>query len=141
MDTTKESNPKDVIGSKKVGLHYVPCTVMMEVGLALTEGACKYGAHNFRVAGVRSSVYYDALMRHTMAWWEGQDIDPDSGLHHVVKAISTLIVLRDAMINDMLTDDRPPSVPNQDWVKEYNKKAQDIINRYPEPVAPFLITS
>jgi len=90
----------------------VPSNVMAEVGVAMLEGATKYGRHNYRVAGVRSSVYYDALMRHMFAWWEGEDIDPDSQLSHVTKAITTLVVLRDAMMQGMATDDRPPrSVP------------------------------
>ena len=57
---------------------------------------------------MRASVYYDALMRHAMAWWEGEDLDPDSGMSHITKAIATLVVLRDAMIQDKFTDDRPP---------------------------------
>lgn len=85
---------------------------MAEVGVAMLEGATKYGRHNYRVAGVRSSVYYDAVMRHLIAWWEGEDIDPDSKLSHVTKAITSLVVLRDAMMQGMATDDRPPrSVP------------------------------
>lgn len=90
----------------------VPGNVMAEVGVAMLEGATKYGRHNYRVAGVRSSVYYDAVMRHLIAWWEGEDIDPDSKLSHVTKAITSLVVLRDAMMQGMATDDRPPrSVP------------------------------
>lgn len=81
---------------------------MAEVGVAMLEGATKYGRHNYRVAGVRSSVYYDAVMRHLIAWWEGEDIDPDSKLSHVTKAITSLVVLRDAMMQGMATDDRPP---------------------------------
>lgn len=133
----KETNPKDSVGVKKVPLHVVSAPVMMEVGLAMLEGDRKYGGHNYRVAGVRASVYYDALMRHIMAWHEGEDIDIDSGLSHVTKALSTLFVLRDAMLNDMWTDDRPPKVKNQNWIRDYNKLAAEIIEKYPNPVTPF----
>lgn len=133
----KESNPKDAVGVKKVPLHVVSSPVLMEIGLAMLEGDRKYGGHNYRVAGVRASVYYDALMRHAMSWWEGEDTDPDSGLSHITKALSTLTVLRDAMLNDMWTDDRPPKVKNQNWVKDFNKLAGDIIDKYPEPAKPF----
>jgi hypothetical protein len=107
----KDTNPKDAIGSKKAPMSTLPAGVLAEMGVAMLEGKAKYGAFNYRIAGVRSSVYYDALMRHIMAWWEGEDIDPDSGLPHVVKALVTLAVLRDAQRNGMVTDDRPPISP------------------------------
>ena len=130
---TKDTNPKDAVGIKKVPFSTVPAEVVAEIGLGMLEGARKYGRHNFRVAGVRASVYYDALFRHITAWWEGEDIDLDSGMNHVAKAITTLVVLRDAMLNDMLTDDRPVSLKSG-WVTEMNKKAAEIIEKYPNPV-------
>lgn len=134
---TKPTNPKDIVGVTKAPLHYLPSNVLLEVALGLLEGGCKYGSHNYRKAGVRASVYYDATMRHLMGWWEGEDIDPDSGLSHITKAIASLIVLRDAMQNDMWTDDRPPKVKNQNWVRDFNKLSKDIIEKYPNPVKPF----
>ena len=105
---SKPTNPKDAVGVSKAPLSTVPANVLAELGVAMMEGALKYGRHNYRHAGVRASVYYDALMRHMMAWWEGEDIDPDSGVPHIVKAIATLVVLRDADYRGMLEDDRPP---------------------------------
>lgn len=104
----KDTNPKDAIGISKAPMSTVSAAVLMDVGVAMLEGASKYGRHNYRAAGVRASVYYDALMRHAMTWWEGEDLDPDSGMSHITKAIATLVVLRDAMIQDKFTDDRPP---------------------------------
>lgn len=127
----KESNPKDSVGVEKVPMSTVSGPVLMEVGLGMLDGACKYGRHNYRVSGVRGSVYYDASMRHMMDWWEGTDIDPDSGIHHVSKAIATLVVLRDAMIQEKFTDDRPPKTP-PGWIQEMNKVAKSILDRYPE---------
>ncbi len=127
--TEKQTNPKDIVGTRKAPMSTVPTQVMAEVGVAMLEGACKYGRHNYRVAGVRASVYYDATSRHLSAWWDmGQDIDPDSGLSHITKAIASLTVLRDAMINGMCTDDRPPSV--KDFYAELNEKAAAIIDKY-----------
>jgi len=104
---------------------------MMELGLAFMEGARKYGRHNYRAVGVRASIYYDAAMRHLMAWWEGEDIDTDSDLSHITKAIATLTVLRDAQINNRVSDDRPPPLP-RGWLYELNKKAGGMIDKYPE---------
>ena len=133
---TKDTNPKDSVGIKKVPFSTIPSEVMAEIGLAMMEGARKYGRHNYRVVGVRASVYYDALFRHMTAWWEGEDIDPDSGLSHVTKALSTLTVLRDAMLNNKLTDDRPPSLKDG-WVGQLNEKAARIIDQYPKETAPY----
>jgi hypothetical protein len=100
-------NPKEAIGKTKTQFHLVPPRVLKEVAEAMTEGGSKYGAYNYREAGVTYSTYYSSTFRHLTAWFEGEDIDPDSGLSHVVKAISGLIVLRDSMLQGNATDDRP----------------------------------
>jgi hypothetical protein len=133
-DLTKDTNPKDAIGIKKVPFSCVPANVIGEIALGLMEGARKYGRHNYRIMGVRASVYYDAAMRHLNAWYEGEDIDKDSGLSHISKALSCLVVLRDAIMNDNWNDDRPPKVKNQNWVAEMNQKAAEIIEKYPDSV-------
>lgn len=128
---TKDTNPKDSVGIKKAPISTVPGAVILEVGVAMLEGARKYGRHNYRESGVLASVYYDAAVgRHMLDWWEGTDIDPDSGLSHVTKAIASLIVLRDAMINGTWVDDRPPKLP-KGWLADLNKKAADIVEKYP----------
>jgi len=133
---SKDTNPKDAVGIKKVPLSVVSAPVLMEIGLGMMEGARKYRRHNYRVAGVRASVYYDAAMRHLMGWWEGEDIDPDSGLSHVSKALACLSVLRDSMILENWKDDRPPK-HKDGWINEYNKKAKEIIEKYPKDLEPY----
>lgn len=132
----KQSNPKDAIGSLKVPYHLLPAPVMAECALGMLEGACKYGAHNYRVIGVRFSVYYSACRRHLDAFLEGEDIDPDSGLSHITKAITTLIVIRDAMIRNKMVDDRPPGT--RGFMSKLNALAKTIIGRYPDPKPPYL---
>src|SRR3990167_8047416 len=127
----KPSNPKDSVGIKKVPFSTVPAEVIAEIGLAMLEGARKYGRHNYRIIGVKASVYYDAALRHLTSWFEGQDIDPDSGLSHITKALACLTVLRDGMIIGNWVDDRPPSL-DENWIKELNSKAEEIIERYPD---------
>lgn len=136
-DLIKRSNPKDAVGTGKVPFSTVPWPVVAEVGLAMLEGARKYGRHNYRAIGVRASVYFDASMRHMTAWWEGQDTDPDSGLSHITKAIASLVVLRDAMMNDKWADDRAPAVADPNWVAALNAKAKDVIDKYPNAVEPW----
>jgi hypothetical protein len=127
----KPSNPKDALGILKAPWSTVSAPVIAEVGVAMYEGARKYGRHNYRVIGVRASVYYDAVVaRHLADWWEGEDIDEDSGLHHVTKAIAGLVVLRDAMIQNKFIDDRPPASP-KGWLAPLNAKIKALTAKYP----------
>lgn len=135
--TKKLSNPKDIRGVRKVPASTVPAQVIAEVGLGLLDGAVKYGRHNYRVVGVRASIYYDATMRHLWDWWEGEDLDPDSGLNHISKAISSLVVLRDAMIQGTWADDRPPTSCDPSWLKHLNECAEQIAQREKDPVPAY----
>ena len=133
---TKDTNPKDAIGSTKPPIANVPLSVISEVGMALAEGQWKYGGYNWRVIGVRASVYWDATFRHLKAFWEGEDTDPDSQLSHVTKAISALVVLRDAMIQENWTDDRPPrSKQTSTQVNDqYKHMLERLKSLQPDPV-------
>lgn len=129
MSEFKPSNPKDAVAIGKVPVSTISGQVLSEVelnlgrpisprvvgevGLGMMEGALKYGRHNYRGCGVRASVYFDAAWRHRAAFESGQDIDPDSGLHHVVKEIACLTVLRDSMLQGNWVDDRPPKAAHR----------------------------
>lgn len=134
---TKATNPKDAVGTRKIPFSTIPGAVIGEVGLGLLEGGRKYGRHNYREMGVRASVYYDATLRHLIGWWEGENIDPDSGLNHVTKAIASLVVLRDSMLIGNWTDDRPPK-SKEGWIAELNKKASEIVDKYPDPKEAYI---
>lgn len=134
----KDTNPKDALGIQKTPLSTIPSGVMMELGVAMLEGALKYGRHNYRISGVRASVYYDALGRHLMDWWEGMDVDKDSGLSHIIKAIATLTVLRDAQMCNMMIDDRPPSKLPPDWLLKLNEQVKGLLKKYPNPKIPYV---
>lgn len=145
MSERKPTNPKDAVGILKPPMSTIPSGVLIELGLALMEGARKYGRHNYRIAGIRASVYYDATMRHLLSWWEGEDIDPDSGLSHVTKAIASLTVLRDAMIcskreekGHLFVDDRPPMTMPFWWMAEAKAHAERIVDAYPDSVDAFV---
>lgn len=136
VDTTKSSNPKDIIGSTKPPLSCIPSGPLYEVGAAMLDGSAKYGRHNWRVIGVRSSVYYDAALRHLMKWWEGEDTDTDSGCHHLAHAVACCLIVRDAAALGKLVDDRP--VPGGDPTAGVKELIKQIKGRYPDPVPPYL---
>lgn len=124
-------NPKDLAGMRKVGMHYIPNAVLLQLSLAMKEGAGKYGAHNWREHKIQASEYYDALQRHIMEWWEGADLDKDSDLPNLIKALACLVILQDALDNNMLIDDRPKNTYPDNWLKMLNKKAADLVDRLP----------
>jgi len=134
----KLTNPKDVVGIRKWRQFCtVPFTVIWHIGVAMLEGACKYGRHNYRDAGVCASVYIDAAMGHITQWWEGEDIDADSGLCHIDKALASLCVLRDGMLQNNYNDDRPLK-SNLDEIRSYLQRVvEEIQDRYPEKAEPF----
>lgn len=126
---TKPTNPKDALGITKSPVSCIPQRVLSLQGLAHLEGALKYGNHNWRKAGVNSSVYFDAANRHLKQWYEGEDIDKDSGLPHIVKAIAGLNILLDAILSGNINDDRPKKV-HEDWMEEHNALAKNLIEKY-----------
>ena len=131
---TQKRNPKDIVGASKVALSCVPANVIMEVAVALQEGARKYGRHNYREIPVSMEEYYNAAQRHLMRWWEGGDIDKASGLNEITKAIAGLCVLRDAMMRGMAMDDRPPKSP--EFIEPMNEAVKLLIKKYPKSKPP-----
>ena len=115
---TKDTNPKDAAASGKLEFSLIPSTALVALALGFTEGDWKYGGHNYRIAGVLASVYYDALKRHMESWWGGEDIDPDSGLPHLYKAMCCVAVLIDAKACNKLTDNRPPIAPVAQMIRD-----------------------
>lgn len=108
---TKLSNPKDVIGSGKLPLELVPDIMMVEAATAFFEGAQKYGRYNWRIAGVRASIYFSALLRHVFKWWNGENTDKVTHVKHLSNALACIGIILDAELHGMLTDDRPPAQP------------------------------
>lgn len=127
-DVTKQSNPKDLLGTHRPPLSCVPCGPLFQVGAVLLEGACKYGRHNWRTVGVRSSIYYDAMQRHLMRWYEGHDLDRDSGAHHLAHVAACCLIVLDSIGIGNLNDDRPPAT--DDPVDAVWNQVKDVLSRY-----------
>jgi hypothetical protein len=106
---SKDTNPKDAIAGSKLPLHLVPDTIPIFAALAFTEGAAKYGAYNWRIAGVKASVYISALERHMMKYKNGEWADEKTGVPHLASVLACAGILLDANLCGKLTDDRPPS--------------------------------
>jgi hypothetical protein len=100
-------NPKDRIGARKPPLHLIPPSAEILESVVMGLGAKKYGAFNWRTTRVRASVYIAAARRHLAQWFDGKDIDPESGVSHLAHARACLGILIDAMATNHLVDDRP----------------------------------
>lgn len=59
----------------------------------LTFGAEKYEPDNWKHVPDSKRRYFDALQRHVWAWKEGEQIDPESGRHHLAHALCCLMFL------------------------------------------------
>lgn len=104
----KDTNPKDAIGDTKVPLWLLSAVAKAHWALAQFAGLLKYGAWNWRVAGVRTSVYLSAMQRHIDAYTSGEDLDPIDGTKHLGNIMACAAILLDAEAAGKLTDDRPP---------------------------------
>lgn len=114
----KPTNPKDAVGSDKIPMHLWPETASALGALGMLDGMLKYGRSNFRAIGIRASIYVDATRRHLAAWFEGEDIDPDSGLPHLAHALACLAIIVDAQAAGKLNDDRMVEGGWRPWVQE-----------------------
>jgi len=108
LPVSKPTNPKDAVGSTKLPLDLVPDTLSLFAAASFAEGASKYGSYNWRVSGVRASIYKAALERHLKKWWNGEDADEVTKVPHLASVIACAAIILDAGVVGKLTDDRPP---------------------------------
>lgn len=127
---TKDTNPKDAIGVRKLPIGLVPSTGINLAAIAFLEGAMKYGRYNWRVAGVKTSIYYDAAMRHMEKYWNGEECDWETGVPHLASAIACLMIIVDAKACKKLTDDRPPFADINLQIHDLEAVANQVRNRF-----------
>jgi hypothetical protein len=58
----------------------------------LKFGADKYAARNWE-GGLSFSRCFDATQRHLIAWWAGEDNDPETGINHLAHAMCELMFI------------------------------------------------
>lgn len=108
--STKDTNPKDSIGDRKVPLWLLSPIAKAHWAVAQFSGLIKYGAWNWRKAGVRKSIYLSAMQRHMDAYLSGEEHDPVDGTKHLGNIMACAAILLDAEAAGKIVDDRPPSV-------------------------------
>jgi hypothetical protein len=114
-----DNNPKTAQGVKKPALSTVPLPFIVELMAAHKNGADKYGPLNWRQAEISASVYFDAMFRHLIAWFDGEDRAEDSGINHLAHIAAGAAIAFDAMANGKFIDDRPKTGLVTTMLKEY----------------------
>jgi len=91
----------------KVRVDLLPIDPMLQIANVFGFGAKKYFANSYRQGEtVVWSRTYGSIMRHMMAFWSGEDKDPESGLPHLAHAGTQLFILMEHTANNPTKDDR-----------------------------------
>lgn len=72
----------------------IPGEVLLSIGDVLAYGAKKYAPNNWQRPGTSVNRYHAAALRHIAAWDAGEEIDNESGLHHIDHALCCLIFMK-----------------------------------------------
>jgi len=78
-------------GKLRYGL--IPPLAQQEMVKVLTFGAEKYEPDNWKYVEGSITRYFDAMERHVWAWKMGEELDPESGIHHLAHAMCCLAFL------------------------------------------------
>ncbi len=135
-DKDKDTNPKDAAATTRLDLSLFPSSAIAYGALALTEGDLKYGGYNWRVAGVKASVYLAACARHLAKWTNGEDADPDTHVPHLANALACIAILIDATESDKLNDDRPPAQDMKPFLTEAQEVVKHLQTIFPPSKSP-----
>lgn len=126
----KDTNPKDAIGATKVPLSLLSPIAKAAWALAQFCGMTKYGAWNWRKAGVRMSIYLDAIDRHRDGLLSGEWYDPVDGTAHLGNIMACCAIILDAHAAGKLIDDRPPSVDMRPMYAEVEARMPVLRRKY-----------
>jgi len=95
-------------GVKAERYELLPVLPLREVARLYGVGATKYAERNWE-RGYAWSRSFGALQRHANAFWSGETIDPDTGLHHMAAVVFHAFALMEFDRTHPEKDDRPPT--------------------------------
>jgi len=118
----------------KLRFDLIPGEALIELAKIYTFGAAKYEDNNWR-KGMKWSRIFGAIMRHTWAWYMGEDIDPESGLPHMSHAAWGCFTLMSYAKHKREFDDRIKvdfnmCLDENDEVIKERAKDDAIVNSY-----------
>jgi hypothetical protein len=102
-----DNNAKTAAAVGKPQMSGIPPIALLALGTAMQDGVNKYGLTNWRDSQVSATVFYDAMMRHLLAWYSGEDCAADSHVVHLGHLMAGAAILLDAELHGCLNDNRP----------------------------------
>lgn len=130
MSNEKSTNPKDFAAAGRIPLWLLSPIAKAHWALAQWAGLVKYGAWNWRSAGVKYSVYLSAINRHADAILSGETHDPVDGTDHLGNIMACCAILMDARAAGKLIDDRPPIVSHRATYAELEALTHKLAEQY-----------
>lgn len=108
MDGFSTEPPRQAMKASagKVMLHLLPPAALCDIARVREFGAAKYAPWDWTI-GRNWTDYFDAVMRHMLAWQTGEDNDPESGLPHLAHAACTLTFMLEFARSGAGLDNRP----------------------------------
>lgn len=85
----------------------IPADVLLELAELYAINLQKYPARNWE-KGMHWGRVFRAMMTHAWKWWAGEEIDDESGAHHLTHVIWNAMTLLAYVLRDTGTDDRNP---------------------------------
>lgn len=109
-------NSKDIAGQAKAPLRWIPVQPLEEVARVILSGH-KHDVppnvgFNWRHEPITAAGHAEAILRHTLAYIAGEDLD-ESGYRHLAHITATGLIILDAEYAGMLIDDRFPQLKEQ----------------------------
>lgn len=93
--------------SGKARMDLLPMRPLKDIAEILTIGAEKYGAENWRTGEpIAHSRHFAGIQRHLMAYWSGEDYDPETGKSHLAHAACGLLFYMELAKSHPEKDDR-----------------------------------
>lgn len=119
----------------KVAFSLVPFHLLAGVARVFMGGKYKYAELNW-AKGMSWDICMDCIVRHLIAWWFlNEDVDKESGEHHLDHAICNLLMLRHYDLTFKEGDNRPdPKLTRFPEAWEFFTKffdEEDFLNRNP----------
>lgn len=92
-------------GSKRARFDLIPVGPLWELAEHYGKGGEKYADRNWE-RGYDWHLSFSALMRHAWAFWDGEDIDPETGTKHIIAAAWQCFALAEFMDTHPEKDNR-----------------------------------
>lgn len=121
----------------KLRFDLLPIEALIELTRVFDMGAIKYDDNNWR-KGMKWSQVYRPIFSHLFKWLSGQEIDKETGCHHLAMVAWNALVLLTYSIRKLGTDDRTKFAidDNFNWVDNHlgiglpPEKIQELKDKY-----------